>query len=69
MKKLSQPPVFCLALLILDEKGNCTFLLCHGLGLGFVSVSVSLFLCFYVSFCNQSWDYGHGHVHRVRLGK
>ena len=44
MKKLSQPPVFCLALLILDEKGNCTFLLCHGLGLGFVF----LFLYFFV---------------------
>ena len=66
MKKLSQPPVFCLALLILDEKGNCTFLLCHGLGLRFV-FSVSLFLSF--PFSNQSWDYGHGHVHRVRLGK
>ena len=69
MKKLSQPPVFCLALLILDEKGNCTFLLCHGLGLGFVRFFYFFVCLFFFFFCNQSWDYGHGHVHRVRLGK
>ena len=50
MKKLSQPPVFCLALLILDEKGNCTFLLCHGLGLGFVSFFFYFFVCLFFFF-------------------
>lgn len=54
MKKLSQPPVFCLALLILDEKGNCTFLLCHGLGLGFVSFFLFLCLPFFFFFFLQS---------------
>ena len=70
MKKLSQPPVFCLALLILDEKGNCTFLLCHGLGLGFVSFFLFLCLPFFFFFLQSvlglwSWSCAQSALRKI----